>query len=88
VPLNSVARSLLHAVLQNWEKMSNSTVDNLRGSFLLREGLLVEEESHWALTVEQRCFDIILSFLPWSISFINLPWMEKGVAVDWSTSIG
>jgi hypothetical protein len=83
----SVANSLLHSVLQNWEKMSNSSVDNLRASFLLREGILVERENEWALRVQEVGFDILLSFLPWTISIINLPWMMRGVVVDWKTSM-
>lgn len=85
---DSVARSLLNAVLQNWEQMKNSTLENLRGSFLLREGFLKEEEDHWGLVVEPKGFDIILSFLPWTISVVHLPWMEKRVEVDWKTSMG
>ncbi|WP_367391966.1 contractile injection system tape measure protein [Lewinella sp. LCG006] len=84
----SMVRSLLNAVLQNWDKMSNSSVDNLRASFLLREGLLKEEEDHWGLVVEPKGYDIILSFLPWTISVVHLPWMEKRVEVDWKTSMG
>lgn len=80
---NSMARSLLNAVLQNWDKMSNSSVENLRDSFLLREGLLKEKEDHWGLVVESKSYDILLSFLPWKISVIHLPWMEKRVEVEW-----
>jgi len=84
----SLADSLLIAVLQNWEKMSNSTIESLRGSFLLRDGRLEEEEDRWGLVVQPAGYDILLSFLPWTISIINLPWMMKGVAVDWKTSMG
>jgi hypothetical protein len=76
----------LNAILQNWDKMSTSTIDNLRGSFILRDGLLLEQEEHWSLEVESKGFDIILSFLPWTISIISLPWMEKRLEVDWETN--
>ena len=82
----SVARLLLNSVLQNWDKMSNSTIENLRGSFLLRDGRLKEEEDHWGLVVQSAGYDILLSFLPWTISVIHLPWMEKRVEVEWRTT--
>lgn len=73
---------MLDAVLQNWDKMSNSTVENLRGSFLLRNAMLLEEDT-WSLQVESAGYDVILSFLPWTISIINLPWMSKRVETEW-----
>lgn len=81
-----MVNSLLSAVLQNWEKMSNSTIENLRGSFLLRDGRLEEEGDRSRLRVESKGFDILLSFLPWTISVVHLPWMEKRVEVEWRTA--
>lgn len=83
-----VSRQLLSAVLQNWEKMSNSSLENLRASFLLREGLLLEHDVYWSLKVVTTGFDILLSFLPWTISVISLPWVEKRLEVAWDTRMG
>lgn len=83
-----VSRQLLSAVLQNWEKMSNSSLENLRASFLLRDGLLLEHDAHWSLKVETKGFDILLSFLPWTISVISLPWVKKRLEVAWDTRMG
>ncbi len=78
--------SLLHtSVLQNWEMMKNSSIENFRGAFLLREGSLGEEETTWVLQVEHKPYDIVLSSLPWTISMVNLPWMKKRVKVEWRT---
>lgn len=81
----SLAYSLLSSVLQNWEIMKNSSVENLRGAFLLRDGRLVEETDRWWLLVEPKSYDIIVDYLPWTISVIHLPWMEKRVEVEWKT---
>ncbi|MBC6996662.1 contractile injection system tape measure protein [Neolewinella lacunae] len=81
-----LSRQLQNAVLQNWDKMSNSTVENLQGSFLLREGRLDESEDHWSLVVASKGFDILLSFLPWTISMISLPWMDKRLVVTWKSN--
>ena len=80
-----VSQQLLNSVLQNWDKMSNSTVENLQGSFLGRDGLLLEKEEHWSLTVESAGYDILLSYLPWTISTITQPWMSKRLETHWAT---
>jgi hypothetical protein len=76
---------MLNAVLQNWDKMSSSSVESLRGSFLLRTGLLLEHEDHCSLRVESAGYDIILRFLPWTISVVSLSWMGRRLEVEWST---
>ncbi len=81
----NISDQILNAVLQNWNKMSNSSVENLRGAFLLRNGALLEQAEHWSLEVESAGYDIILSFLPWTISIINLPWMDQRVETVWNT---
>lgn len=80
-----LSASLLNAVLQNWEMMKNSSVENLRGSFLLREGRLLEEKDRWGLHVEHKPFDVVLSTLPWTISMVNFPWMQKRIDIEWQT---
>ncbi|MEL7248112.1 MAG: contractile injection system tape measure protein [Bacteroidota bacterium] len=82
-----VSEFLLKSVLQNWSIMSNSSIDNLRGSFLLRAGKLVEEEDRWLLMVESAAYDIALTSLPWTFSMVMLPWMQKRVEVEWNTQI-
>lgn len=79
------SEQMLNAVLQNWDKMSNSTITNLQESFLQREGLLGEHNDHWSLKVSSAGYDILLSFLPWAISVISLSWVDKRLEVDWNT---
>lgn len=78
-----IAGQLLNAVLQNWAPVKSSTIENLRGSFLIRDGKLEEKGDCWELTVEQEAFDILLDQLPWNISMAKLPWMEKRVQCIW-----
>jgi hypothetical protein len=80
-----VSQQMLNAVLQNWDKMSNSTVENLQGSFLLREGSLAQHDDYWSLSVSSAGYDILLNFLPWNIDTISLPWIEKRLEVEWNT---
>lgn len=76
--------SLLNAVLSNWEKMKNSSVPNLRGAFLLREGHLREQEDRWLLYIEKKAYDIVLDYIPWTFSMVKLPWMDKQIDVEWT----
>jgi Contractile injection system tape measure protein len=79
----SISQSLLEAILQRWEIMKNSTVSNFCGAFLLREGILLEQHDRWVLHVENKAYDIVLEYLPWTISIIKLPWMDKRLEVVW-----
>ena len=74
---------LLNSVLQNWNMMKKSTVENLQGAFLMRDGILRETEDKWKLHVEKKAFDAVMSDLPWTISVIKLPWMHKRIEVEW-----
>ena len=77
------AESLLGGVISNWSKMKNMTPNSLRGSFLIRQGAIIEEEEKWNLKVERQTFDILLKSVPWSFSFIKFPWLEKFLSVEW-----
>jgi hypothetical protein len=64
----------------NFGKLSH---DGLRGSFLLRRGLLRAEIDGWLLRVERQTFDVLLDRLPWPISWVRLPWMQTPLQVEW-----
>lgn len=78
-----LVESMLQGLLNNWSVLGQSTIESLRESFILREGLLVEQEDKWMLTVESRGFDILLDRLPYNYSPIKLPWMKKPLHVKW-----
>ncbi|MEN6620785.1 MAG: contractile injection system tape measure protein [Smithella sp.] len=78
------AVALLEAVIHHWEVLRNTSPDGLRGTFLLRPGKVsLRDDGDWLLQVEAQSFDILLDQLPWSISMIKLPWMEKILWVEW-----
>jgi hypothetical protein len=78
-----ITNSLLNGVLQNWEKLKNSSVQALQEGFMIREGAIYEKEDNWQLKVEKKTLDILMENLPWSFSTIKLPWMEKRLLVEW-----
>ena len=78
------ADALLEAVIRHWEVLRNTSGDGLRGTFLLRRGKVsLRDDGDWLLQVEAQSFDILLDRLPWGISMIKLPWMEKMLWVEW-----
>ena len=78
------ADALLEAVIRHWEVLRNTSCGGLRGTFLLRHGKVsLRDDGDWLLQVEAQSFDILLDRLPWGISMIKLPWMEKMLWVEW-----
>jgi hypothetical protein len=78
------AFAMQEAVISHWEALGNTSVDGLRGSFLVRPGKLTQkEDGDWLLQVESRTYDILLDQLPWGISMIRLPWMKTMLWVEW-----
>lgn len=78
------AYALLEAVIRHWEVLRNTSPDSLRGTFLLRHGKVsLRDDGDWLLQVEAQSFDILLDQLPWGISLVKLPWMERMLWVEW-----
>ena len=75
--------SLLKGVLKNWEKLSNSSVETLRETFLIREGILRPVELDYNLNVIKGPFDMLIETIPWNISIIQTTFMKNRITVDW-----
>jgi hypothetical protein len=79
------AEALLEAIIRHWDILRNTSIDGLRGTFLLRRGKLsLRDDGDWLLQVESKSFDILLDQLPWGIGMIKLPWMQRMLWVEWS----
>jgi hypothetical protein len=78
-----VSEQILDAIIHSWGKLGNTSREGLRGNFLIRNGKINEEESHWTLEVEPQTYDVLLQFLSWSIGMVKLPWMEKRIQTSW-----
>jgi hypothetical protein len=74
---------LLDAVIANWSVLKNTSHAGLRETFLQRSGKLSQADNGWQLKVQQKSVDVLLSSLPWGISIVKHPWMEKILYVDW-----
>lgn len=79
----AMSESLLDGFKANWPKMEGSSPVAVQESFLQREGLLSRVENGYNLKVERRGIDILMQEIPWNLSLIKLPWMEKPLQVEW-----
>jgi len=75
--------SMLQAVIANWEKLGDTSVNGLRNSFLIRDGLLVFKNTTFILSVSRRGLDILLDFIPWGFRIVNFKWMDMPVHTEW-----
>lgn len=80
------AASLLQAVLGHWPALKGTSVTGLRQSFLQRRGWLEPLDRAWQLRVEPAAYDMLLGSLPWGLSMVKLPWMDRPMHVEWSAS--
>lgn len=75
---------MLKGVMQNWEKLKSSSIDAMREGFFVRQGFIEEKDDFWELEVEKKTIDILLKSLPWGFGTVKLPWMSKGMIVNWT----
>jgi hypothetical protein len=74
---------LIMAAIGYWPSIGNCSIDGFRGNWLVRDGLLVELENKWELTVERRPYDLLIHKSPFSFTIIKYPWMNKPLRVIW-----
>jgi hypothetical protein len=79
----TLIEGLIKAVIGYWPAIGNTSIDGLRGNWLVRDGLLVELDERWELTVEKRAYDLLIHKSPFSFSIIKYPWMDKPLHVQW-----
>jgi len=77
------ADDLLLAAIQQWEMLKDASPAALREGFLQRNGKLVARNGSLYLRVETSSIDLLLDYLPWSLSMIYLPWMKDILRVEW-----
>lgn len=77
------ATELLKAVISNWVKLKNTSVDGLRETFLKRDGMLKKKENSWLLQVERKTADVLLESVPWGFSTLAFSWNNYIIFTEW-----
>ena len=68
----NLANSMLIGVKAQWDKMTNTSLESFRVSFLQRAGQLsMNNENIWRLGVEEQAFDVLIDFIPWGFKMIK-----------------
>jgi hypothetical protein len=87
VKLKSIEKKLVNEMLfvltTHWPVIRNSTPDEVRGNWLVRDGRLLEHEDFWELKVERKPYDILLESLPFTLSPVKFSWMSKRLSINW-----
>ena len=77
------ARQVRDAVIAHAGCFGDISPDGLRGSFLMRDGILATRDGAWLLRVERLTADAVLARLPWTTEWIRQPWMQAAMRVEW-----
>lgn len=75
--------SLLTSVVNHWKALKTNKTDILRSGFLTREGKLINEADSTKIYIQRQAHDILLERIPWGVSLMNLPWLNKIVYITW-----
>ena len=79
----NLIEGLINAMIGYWPAIGSSSINGFRGNWLVRDGLLLEHEANWELTVDKRPYDLLIDKSPFSFSIIKYPWMPKPLHVNW-----
>lgn len=75
--------SLMNGLIQNWPKVHDSSPEGIQETFLQREGILSLGPENYKLTIPKKTVDILVESIPWNLSLIKLPWMQKPLHIEW-----
>lgn len=68
---------------KNWNEIKKASISEIQYSFLQRKGIIKIEETRIIIDVERNSYDELTMKIPWTISFIRFPWLEKIIQVNW-----
>lgn len=75
---------MLLSLLEQWDKMKNTSIDSLREMFLRREGEIIEHEDYYRVLLPQKPYDALIQTIPWNVRNVRLPFMQKEIVLRWS----
>lgn len=80
----ALIEGMIHTITtQHWQSIGETSIQGVRGNWLVRDGILSEESERWELVVEKRPYDLLLNRSPFSFSIVKNPWMDKPLHVQW-----
>jgi hypothetical protein len=78
-----MTESLLRSIADQWTMMKGAPPEQLRATFLVRDGIIKKDGENWLLQVDKKGYDLVLKRLPWGLAQIRVPWLEYLINVEW-----
>lgn len=76
-------QELLDSLLENWQKLKNTSADTVRVEFLQRSGKIQREGDQIRIIMDRKVQDILLDSLPFNLGMLKLPWRRELIIVAW-----
>ena len=81
------AQDMFDAVKQYWKSISKTSIEGIQTSFIHRHGIITYEKPYWLIRVEGSTLDILMDDLPWEMSMLIFPWIDKNILIEWQSAI-
>ena len=78
-----IIEGLINHMINHWPAVGASSIDGFSGNWLVRDGLLSEQDDRWYLAVDKTVYVVLLNNSHFSMSIIKYPWMAKPLHVYW-----
>ena len=78
----NICNSLMKNIISKWGKIKS--IDSLREWFLVRQGILVENDNSYLLNVNKKPQDLLLKDLPWKLNMISSKLIKKRIKIIWN----
>lgn len=79
----ALADTVLLSLKSHWPALKNTSINNLRESFLQRSGVMKLDQEQCYVHIERRGIDVLIDQIPFSLSIIRLPWIKQPIIVNW-----
>ena len=80
------AQDMYAAIKQYWKSISKTSIEGIQTSFIHRKGIITFEEPYWLIRVEGSTLDILMDDLPWEMSMLVFPWMDRNILIEWQSA--
>ena len=80
------AQDMFAAIKQYWKSVSKTSIEGIQTSFIHRQGIITFEEPYWLIRVEGSTLDILMDDLPWEMSMLMFPWMDRNILIEWQSA--
>ena len=78
----NICDSLMKNIIFQWSKIKS--ISSLREWFLIRQGILTENDNSYLINVNKKPQDLLLKDLPWKLNMISSKLIKKRIKIIWN----